>query len=218
MRFTNREDAGRRLANHLASRPFDRPLVIALPRGGVPVAAEVATRLRAPLDVLVVRKLGHPQQPELGLGAITEGNLQILNQRLITKLGVTPEQLDGVTAIEVAALKRRVRSYRGDRPPISVRERTVILVDDGLATGFTARAAIEALRQQGARLIVLAVPVAPAATMQEMGGLVDQVICLRTPTFLGAIGHWYVDFGPVHDAEVARVLAEHATIPRGGAC
>ena len=213
MRFANREDAGRRLANHLASRPFDRPLVIALPRGGVPVAAEVATRLRAPLDVLVVRKLGHPQQPELGLGAITEGNLQILNQRLITELGVTPEQLDGVTAVEMATLKRRVWSYRGDRPPIPMRERTVILVDDGLATGFTARAAIEAVRQQGARLVVLAVPVAPAATIQELRGLADQVICLRTPSSFGAIGRWYIDFSPVHDTEVARVLAEHAAIP-----
>jgi putative phosphoribosyl transferase len=213
MRFASREDAGRRLANDLASRSFDRPVVMALPRGGVPVAAEIATRLRAPLDVLVVRKLGYPRQPELGLGAIAEGGLQILNQRLIDDLGVTPEHLDGITAIELAELKRRVQYYRGPRPAVPVSERTVILVDDGLATGFTARAAIEVLHRHGAGLVVLAVPVGPAGTVEDLATHADQVICLRTPTVLGAIGHWYDQFWPVHDTDVARMLSEYAAIP-----
>jgi predicted phosphoribosyltransferase len=212
MSFINRQDAGRRLAEDLASRSFDRPVVIALPRSGVPVGAEVATALHAPLDVLVVRKLGYPRQPELGIGAIAEGGVQLRNEPLIAELGVTPEQLDGIVALEETELRRRVRRYRGDRPAVPVSGRTVILVDDGLATGFTARAAIEVLRRQGAYLVVLAVPVGPADVVRELRTHADQVVCLRAPAFFIAIGHWYLDFWPVTDADVAGVLAEHATV------
>jgi predicted phosphoribosyltransferase len=216
MRFINRQDAGRWLAEDLASRSFERPVIVGLPRGGVPVAAEIAARLNAPLDVLVVRKLGYPARPELGIGAIAEGGMRILNHDLIARLGVTPEQVDGVAAIEEAELRRRVRRYRADRPPLAVSRRTAILVDDGLATGFTARAGIEVLRRQGAHRVVLAVPIGPAVTVEELGTYADQVICVQTPSFFVAIGRWYTDFRPVSDAEVADLLQKHAVVPSGG--
>jgi predicted phosphoribosyltransferase len=216
MRFTNRQQAGRRLADHLASRDFDRPMIIALPRGGVPVAAEIASRLRAPLDVLVVRKLGYPMTPELGMGAVAEGQALILNEELIAELGVSSAQLDGVIAVERAEVERRARRYRGDRPAVPVRGRTAILVDDGLATGFTARAGVEVLRRQGARPIVIAVPVAPVETIRDLRAHADEVICLSIPSEFMAVGHWYVDFTQVTDAEVAELLARHARMPAAG--
>jgi putative phosphoribosyl transferase len=216
MRFINRQDAGRWLAEDLASRSFERPVIVGLPRGGVPVAAEIAARLNAPLDVLVVRKLGYPARPELGMGAIAEGGMRILNHDLIARLGVTPEQIEGVATLEEAEVVRRVRRYRGDRTPLPVTSRTVILVDDGLATGFSARAGIEMLRRQGAQQVVLAVPVAPADTVEELGSHADQVICVHTPSFFMATGRWYTDFRPVSDAEVAHPLREHAAVSSGG--
>lgn len=207
MRFRDRRDAGRRLTERLTPLAGDHPLVIALPRGGVPVAAEIAVALAAPLDVLIVRKLGHPQQPELGLGAIAEGGCTVLNQRLITSAGVTTAALDEVAEAEQRELRRRVRRYRGDRPRVPVAGRTIVLVDDGLATGFTARAAIEVLRQEGAHSVVVAVPVAPAETVTELRRLADAVVCLETPEGFRAIGEWYDDFEPVPDDEVARLLA-----------
>lgn len=217
MRFANRQDAGRRLANELASRAFDRPVVIALPRGGVPLAAEVAARLQAPLDVLVVRKLGYPERPELGMGAVAEGAAQVLNENLIAELGITAEQLDGVMAVEEAEVRRRVQRYRGGRPAVPVTGRTVILIDDGLATGFTARAGIEMLRRKGAQSVVLAVPVAPVDTVEELRAHADDVICLRAPAHFGAIGQWYADFRQVSDTEVATLLAERAAVAAANA-
>jgi putative phosphoribosyl transferase len=215
MRFANRKDAGRRLADHLASRPFERPVVIGLPRGGVPVAAEIAQRLHAPLDVLVVRKLGSPWQPDVGLGVIAEGGVQLLDEPVVASLGITSEQLDGITALEEQELERRVRYYRADRSALPVSGRTIILVDDGLATGFTAHAGIEVLRRKGARLIVLAVPVGPADAVKQLRTQADRVICLRTPMFSSGVGAWYADYWPVSDATVAELLTAQAAIHPG---
>lgn len=213
MPFVNRREAGRRLADELARHSLERPVVIALPRGGVPVAAEVAARLGAPLDVLVVRKLGCPWQPELGMGAIGEGDVRVLNDYLIARLQITPEHVEAAIAAEQAEVRRRVRRYRGDRTPLPVQGRTVILVDDGLATGFTARAGIEMLRRRGATRVVLAVPVAPDRTVQELRSLADDVVCLETPSFFMAIGEWYADFRQTTDEEVAHLLAARSGIP-----
>jgi putative phosphoribosyl transferase len=210
MAFTDRHDAGRRLADELARRRLDTPVMIALPRGGVPVAAQVAARLNAPLDVLVVRKLGCPWQSELGFGAIGEGGIRTLNHELVTRLGLSAEQIDAITAREQAELERRVRRYREGRPPVPVRGRVAILVDDGLATGFTARAAIAVLRHQGAANVVLAIPVAPPATVAELRAVADDVVCLRTPTRFLALGQFYDDFRQTSDEEVAALLAAHS--------
>lgn len=210
MSFVDRRDAGRQLANALANRAFTDPVVIALPRGGVPVAAEVARRLRAPLDVTVIRKLGCPGQPELGMGAIGENGVRLLNTALIARLGITSSQIDAVVAAEQAELERRMQRYRAGRPATPVAGRTVIVVDDGIATGFTARAAILALRQQGALRIVLAVPVAPPATIAALRDVADEVVCLQTPEWFMAIGQFYADFRQTTDDEVTAVLAEHA--------
>ena len=206
MRFRDRTDAGRQLAAELVRHRYDRPVVLALPRGGVPVGAEVAARLGAPLDVLVVRKLGCPGQPEFGIGAITEGGVRVLNRRAITALGITGAQLDAVAAAEGAEVERRVARYRRQRPATPVRGRTAIVVDDGLATGFTARAAITTLRARGPRRIVLAVPVGPSDTVMELRELADEVVCLHTPDVFLALGQWYDDFAQVGDTEVADLL------------
>ena len=211
MRFVDRHDAGRRLAADLASRPLSQPVVIALPRGGVPVAADIAARLGAPLDVLVVRKLGYPAQPELGVGAIAEHGMRILNEPLINELGLSMDQIEGITTVERAELRRRVRRYRGARPALRLGGRTAILVDDGLASGFTARTGIEVLRRQRARRIILAVPVGPAHTVRDLRAHADEVVCLRTPPTFVAIGRCYSDFRPVNDNEVVDVLERHAT-------
>jgi putative phosphoribosyl transferase len=208
--FTDRRDAGRRLAARFADRILDDPVVIALPRGGVPVAYEVARTLGAPLDVLVVRKLGCPGQPELGLGAIGEGGVRVLNQRLIATVGVTAAQLDEVAREETAELARRVERYRGGREAVPVRGRTVVLVDDGLATGSTARAGIEVLRGHGAAVVILAVPVAPQATVDDLAGIADEVVCLEIPTSFWAVGEHYADFSQTSDREVADLLAAAA--------
>ncbi len=208
MPFGDRQDAGRRLADELSARSLASPVVVGLPRGGVPVAHEVAARLGAPLDVLMVRKLGYPPQPELGIGAIAEGGVRVVNEELVRQLAVTDRILDKVTARERAELERRVRLYRGERRPIPLAGRTVILVDDGLATGFTARAAIESVRQQDAALIVLGVPVASPDTVVELRGEVDEVVAVETPRALGAIGFYYGEFHQVPDDEVARLLAD----------
>jgi putative phosphoribosyl transferase len=211
MRFRDRHDAGRRLADRLAHLTPERPVVFGLPRGGVPVAHEVARVLGAPLDVLVVRKLGCPWQPELGLGAIGEGGIRLLNQPLIDSTGVGEHDLEEVAVREGAELERRVRRYRGSREAAPIAGRTVIVVDDGLATGFTARAAIEVLRHRGARRIVLAVPVAPARTVDDLRRVVDEVVCLHAPETFWAIGQYYDDFDQVGDDEVADLLATAGT-------
>ncbi len=173
--FEDRRDAGRQLAARLPPSTERTPIVLAMPRGGVPVADEVAAALGAPLDLIVVRKIGCPWQPELGLGAIAEGGVRILNDDLIRDLGVRPDELDAATVAEQEELERRVRRYRGDRPPSPLEGRDVILVDDGLATGYTARAAIGAIRRAGAVRVTLAVPVAPPSSVAELRLVADEV-------------------------------------------
>jgi putative phosphoribosyl transferase len=207
MVFLNRADAGGRLAQRLKRFQAEDPVVVALPRGGVPVAAEVAAALHAPLDVLVVRKLGCPWQPELGVGAIGEGGVILLNHELIGQAGLTRREIEAVAEREHAELERRVRRYRGDRPPVPVAGRTALLVDDGLATGFTARAAIQVLRARGARRVVLAVPVAPPSAVRELRMMADDVVAMETPEPFIAIGRYYADFAQTTDEEVSRLLA-----------
>ena len=207
-RYADRRDAGRQLAKaveHLRDRD---PLVIGLPRGGTVVAAEVAKALDAPLDVLVVRKLGAPGQPELGLGAVAEGGVVLLNKRLMRQIRVTKEQLQGTIDRENEEMKRRLDLYRGDREPIDVTNRTVILVDDGLATGSTARAAIGALHHLGAGEVILAVPVGAPSTVRELESLADEVVCLSAPRMLMSVGQHYDDFSQTDDAEVVALLAD----------
>ena len=213
MRFRDRVDAGRQLAARLEGLRAERPVVVGLPRGGVPVAAEVARVLDAPLDVIVVRKLGHPLQPELGIGAIGEGGAIVLNRELVEQLRVSADDIREVRAREEVELARRVARYRGDGAPVPVEGRTVVLVDDGLATGFTARAAIDVLRHLGARRIVLAIPVAPTDTIEELRALADDVVCVETPAPFRSIGEWYVDFSQVSDTEVTDLLARAAARP-----
>jgi putative phosphoribosyl transferase len=207
MPFRDRRDAGCRLGERLAPLRAEHPIVLGLPRGGVPVAAEIARALDAPLDVLVVRKLGCPWQPELGVGAIGEGGVRVLNEDLVARLGLGDDELAAVADREAAELDRRVRRYRDGREPAPIRDRTVVVVDDGLATGFTARAAVEVLRRRGARRIVLAVPVGPEHSCAELAALADEVVCLETPATFRAIGSWYDDFHQVRDEEVAALLA-----------
>jgi len=205
--FTDRTEAGRRLAERLASDASLDPIVIALPRGGVPVAAEVARRLRAPLDVLIVRKIGCPWHPELGVGALAEGGIRVLHERLVHDLGIEAAELEPIIEREQAEIERRARLYRGSEPALLLAGRVVIVVDDGLATGYTARAAVAALRHQGARRIALAVPVASPATIAEMGAIADEVVALLAPESLVAIGLFYDDFRQTTDDEVVALLA-----------
>jgi putative phosphoribosyl transferase len=208
MAFLDRSDAGRRLAALLVEKDLPDPVVEGMARGGVPVAHVVANVLGAPLDVVVVRKLGHPNQPELGLGAIAESGVRLVNETLVEQLRVPPDVIDAVAARELEELERRLRTYRGDRPPVPVEGRTAIVVDDGLATGFTARAAVEVMRHRGASSVVVAVPVGPPGAVQSLRGVADEVVCVEiTERFFG-ISEWYVDFHQVSDAEVARLLAD----------
>ncbi|HFC52860.1 MAG TPA: phosphoribosyltransferase [Gammaproteobacteria bacterium] len=210
----DRATAGRQLAaalRHYAGR--DDLIVLALPRGGVPVAAGIARSLGAPLDVLLVRKLGLPGHPELAMGAIASGGVQVMNEDVVRHAGVSEEAVDAVLARERQELERRERVYRGDRPWPELTGRCVILVDDGLATGATMKAAIDAVRRQGAARIVVAVPVAPPQTVAELKPLVDEVVCPLQPESFMAIGQWYRDFHQVSDAEVKGELDELAPSP-----
>lgn len=206
MQYADRADAGRRLAAVLIGTRIDTGVVLGLARGGMPLAAEVARLLDAPLDVLVVRKLGVPWQPELGVGALAEGGAAAVDQVAVAALGLTRTDLDRVEAIERAELARRVRAYRGDRPPLAVDGRTAVLVDDGLATGGTAIAAVRALRERGAARVVVAVPVASAEAVQRLRWEADEVVCPLVPPSFGSVGRWYADFGQVTDEEVVRLL------------
>jgi predicted phosphoribosyltransferase len=211
MLYRDRTDAGRRLAARLsgyAGRPD--VVVLALPRGGVPVAYEVAQALRVPLDVFLVRKLGVPGYEELAMGAIASGGGVVLNDEAVSALGIPPKVIDAVAAREGRELERRERAYRGDRPPPRVFGYTVILVDDGLATGTSMRAAVAALRRQGPAGLVVAVPVGAAATCADLGAEVDEVVCLRTPDPFYAVGAWYQNFTQTSDEEVRDLLARHA--------
>jgi predicted phosphoribosyltransferase len=204
--FEDREDAGRRLAERLTRYRDERPVVFALPRGGVPVGYEISRSLGAPLDVFVSRKLGAPGQPEFGIGAVAPGGVRVLNGNVVERLGIPDDYLEAVTRKELAEVERRLRHFRGDRPEPEVRDRTVILVDDGLATGVTARAAVEALRRLGPRRLILAAPVCAAQTAGLIGPEVDELVCLETPSDLGAIGFWYRDFSQTSDEEVIELL------------
>jgi putative phosphoribosyl transferase len=218
MPFADRRDAGRRLGAELVTRNYPDPLVLGLPRGGVPVAVEVARALDAPLDVLVIRKLGCPRQPELGIGAIGEGGVRVLNRRLIDQVGVSDAELERIAGREQVELERRLDRYRQGRPAVPLEGRTVVLIDDGLATGFTARAAVEVSRRRGAARVVLAVPVAPTEAVTELASVADEVVCLETPRWFGAIGAFYADFSQTSDEEVTRLLIDAAaSIARSGA-
>jgi putative phosphoribosyl transferase len=208
MPFLDRTDAGRRLASELRAFRGQDVVVLGLPRGGVPVAAEIARALAAPLDVILVRKLGVPVQPELGMGAIGEGGVRIINPDVVKMARVTQRDVAAVEARERSELQRRAQRYRGDRPPAPVRGRTVIIVDDGIATGSTARAACQVARAQGAARVVLAAPVAPPAVRNSLGSAADEVICLQTPAQFAAIGEWYADFSQTSDAEVVALLRQ----------
>jgi predicted phosphoribosyltransferase len=209
--FADRVEAGRRLADRLAAYAR-RPdvLVLALPRGGVPVASEVARALGAPLDVFVVRKLGVPGHEELAMGAIASGGVCVLNRDTVRALDVPARLIEAVARREIQELRRRERAYRDDRPAPAVRGRTVILVDDGLATGSTMRAAVEALRRLGPARVVVAVPVAAPATCAEFRGVADECVCVTTPEPFFAVGAWYDDFSQTTDEEVRELLARAA--------
>lgn len=206
--FQDRYDAGRQLAaklSHFARRP--EVLVLALPRGGVPVAFEVARALEVPLDVFLVRKLGVPGHEELAMGAIATGDVRLLNDEIVRNLRIPPQTIDRVAAHERAELERRQSAYRGDRPPPEVQGKVVILIDDGLATGVSMRAAVAALRQLRPARIVVAVPIAAPSTCVEFHDEVDEVICARTPEPFYAVGVWYNDFSQTSDDEVRHLLA-----------
>jgi len=215
-RFADRRDAGRQLAALLA--PYaGRPgvIVLGLPRGGVPVAAEVAAALGAPLDALLVRKLGVPGHEELAMGAIASGGLRVLNRDVIDELGIPPDVVATVEARERRELVRRERAYRGDRPPPHLRDRVVIVVDDGLATGSTMRAAIEAIRREGPARLVAAAPVGAAVVRDALAAVADEVVVAATPSPFGAVGLWYAAFPPTSDDEVRALLAPPAPVDRG---
>jgi predicted phosphoribosyltransferase len=212
MLFANRREAGRILASLLMKyADRDDVLVLALPRGGVPVGFEVAQALRAPLDVFIVRKLGVPGHDELAMGAIATGGVRVLNDDVVMSLELEPEVIDAVAAREQKELARRERIYRGARPAPDVRGRTVIVVDDGLATGSTMRAAVAALRKQGPARIVVAVPVAAPETCEEFKTEVDETVCAATPRMFNGVGRWYEDFSQTTDDEVHELLAQART-------
>jgi putative phosphoribosyl transferase len=212
--FKDRRDAGRRLAGKLSRFKDERPVVFALPRGGVPVGYEISRSLRAPLDVCVSRKLGAPDQPEFGIGAVAAGGVRVLNEDVVRRLGISDDYIERITAQEIAEVSRRLRYFRGDRPEPDVAGRTAILVDDGLATGVTARAAVEALRSRSPRRLVLAAPVCAAQTAGLLRPTVDELVCLQSPKDLGAIGFWYRNFEQTSDEEVVELL-ERARSERG---
>jgi predicted phosphoribosyltransferase len=206
MRFRDRRDAGRALAASLTHRRDDDPVVLGLPRGGVPVAYEVAQALDAPLDVLVVRKLGVPWHPELGMGAVGEGGVRFVNRDVVRRAGIGEAELDDVTARERLEVELRANRFRCGRAGLPLQGRVVIIVDDGLATGGTAHAAVEVARARGAAEVVLAVPVAPPEAVDELTRTADEVVCLSAPPSFSAVGAWYRDFRQTTDEEVAELL------------
>lgn len=208
MLFQDRADAGRQLAKALLKYKDQHPAILALPRGGVPVAAEVAAALVAPLDLVLVRKIGVPDQPELAMGAVTDGKQPavVRNNDIIELCGVSDEAFDAVCKEELAEIERRRRRYIGERPRAAVEGQFVIIIDDGIATGATTLAAIRAIRSRKPRELVLAVPVAPLDSIRKLRSEVDAIVCLDTPRDFGAIGYFYQDFRQVGDEEVIATL------------
>lgn len=212
--YADRRQAGRVLASALCEYASKQDIVVlALPRGGVPVAHEVANRLCAPLDVFVVRKLGVPGYEDLAMGALASGGVIVLNEGAVQYLGIPDDRIDAVVEREGEELARRERAYRGDRPALDVTGKTVLLVDDGLATGATMRAAIEGLRRRSPAHIVVAVPIAAPATCEELRAEVDDVVCAATPEPFHSVGQWYVDFSQTTDEEVREILDLHRAAP-----
>jgi putative phosphoribosyl transferase len=207
-RFEDRHDAGRRLASLLERYRAEQPVIVGMPRGGVPVAAEVAAALDAPLDVAIVRKVGAPQNPEFAIGAVAEGGVRLLGDEAMRALGLTERGVRALFARAEQELASYVRRYRGSREPVPVAGRTVILVDDGLATGRSAAAALQSLRRRGAARLILAVPVAAAQSARALGELADEVVVVERPEDLWAVGYWYERFAPTSDAEVLQALAQ----------
>ena len=209
MIYENRSDAGKRLALELAGYKSQEPVILALPRGGVPVAAEIAQALDAPLDLILVRKLGVPMQPELAMGAVIDGAEPhvVRNEDIIAIAGVPEEEFGRICARELAEIERRRELYLADRPRAELRDRVVIVVDDGIATGATVRAALQAVRSKGPRKLVLAVPVAPTSTLKELEGEAGEIVCLQCHEPFYAIGLYYTDFHQVSDREVIGILS-----------
>ena len=207
--FENRQDAGRQLARKLRERNFDNPVILALPRGGVPVAYEVANALGAPMDLLFVKKIGAPGWPEYGIGAVVDGaNPQIvLTEEIVRQLRPSPDYIEAEMQRQLKEIARRRLIYLGDRQPIDLKDRTVIIVDDGIATGGTVKAALKGVRKNQPRKIILAVPVAPRDTLEELSDQCDEIICLYTPTPFGAVGSFYRDFGQTGDSEVISLMS-----------
>jgi putative phosphoribosyl transferase len=214
-RFRNRTQAGKLLAAQLTEYANRADvLVLGLPRGGVPVAYEVAKELDAPLDVCLVRKLGVPGHKELAMGAIATVGVRVINENVVDWLRISPETINQVAAIEMRELDRRSHTYRGNRPLLEVKNHTIILVDDGIATGATIRAAIATLKKQQPGKLVVAVPVAAASTCEELQAEVDQVVCVMMPEDLCAIGIWYEDFQQTTDTEVCELLTRQQLLSR----
>lgn len=208
--FKDRRDAGRQLAERLERFRSERPVVVGIPRGGVPVAAEVARALGAPLDVAVVRKIGAPQNPEFAIGALAEGGVHVLNAKAVCATRLSEPALHALIEGVERELGERVGRDRGSREPVEIAGRTVVLVDDGLATGRSALAAVISLRKRGAARVILAVPVAAPTSVQGLRAEADEVVCVEMPADLWAVGLWYEDFSPTSDAEVTALLAENA--------
>lgn len=209
MSFRNRQQAGRQLAAQLSAYANRADVcALALPRGGVPVAHEVARALRIPLDILVVRKIGAPNQPELAIGAIATGGVEMLSITLPGRLRFPPEMIDEILARERAELARREQAYRGNRPPIAVEGKTVLLIDDGIATGSSMQVAVAALRRRHPARIVIAVPVVDRRIKEMLAPRADEVVSVLTPNDLSAVGEWYEDFDQTTDEEVCRLLTD----------
>jgi putative phosphoribosyl transferase len=204
--LSDRTEAGERLADRLAHYRDQHPIVLALPRGGVPVGSEIARRLSVPLEVLIVRKIGAPDNPEYGLGALVEDGTRVLDEHRVREAGYTPKDLEPTIARELVEIRRRARAYRGDRPPPELTDRVVILIDDGVATGGTLRAAIRSVRAHHPRRIVVALGVAPKDTYHRLCEEADDVVVLATPEVFFAVGEWYESFPQVSDEEVQELL------------
>jgi predicted phosphoribosyltransferase len=209
MPFLDRADAGRKLARALASYQGRNPVVLALPRGGAPIGAEIAAALAAPLDVVLVRKIGAPDQPELAMGAVVDGDepITVRNEEVIHASEVSEREFKSACSRELIEIERRRQRFLGDRARVEIAGRIAIVVDDGVATGATARAALRAIRKRGPKELVLAVPVAASDTIEELRSEVDALICLEAPRRFGAVGSFYADFRQVADEEVRAILA-----------